>query len=329
MMREKVLQALQESGDYLSGEALSALLGVSRTAVWKAVRALRAAGYEIESHPRVGYRLTGTPGAPTAEAVRRHLQTQQLGRSFIYRQEIDSTNREARRQAEAGAPHGLVVLAERQTAGRGRLTRHWESPAGTGIWMSLLLRPPFSPQRAPRLTLLAALAVCQALQESGVRDVGIKWPNDIMIRGKKVCGILTEMRADMDRMEWAVVGIGLNVGQRQFPAELAETASSLYLSCGRDFDRAALTAGILLAYERNYEILLAEGFAPIRAAWKENCVTLGRPVTARIFEQCWEGVAEDIDSEGSLLVRQADGELVTVLAGDVTLRIPDKEEEKP
>jgi BirA family biotin operon repressor/biotin-[acetyl-CoA-carboxylase] ligase len=313
-----VLAFLSEAGDeFVSGEAMSDKLGLSRAAVWKHVDALRAQGYRIEAVPARGYRLVGVPDRLGELELRPLLGTHEIGHALHWFKEVGSTNDVAKELAEEGAAHGEVVVAEGQTAGRGRRGRAWLSPPGLNVYLSVILRPDLPPARAPELTLLASVALCQAVRLAGV-PADIKWPNDLMVRGRKVAGVLTEIAAELDEVHWVVLGIGVNVnaGAEDFPRELRDCASSLSLECGRPVPRAAFAASLLAALEEWLDRHAAGGFEPVREAWKEMSETLGREVRIRSPGHDVEGVAEDVDEIGALLVRTQEGR-ERVLAGDV------------
>lgn len=323
---EAVLAALRaRRGEYVSGEELADLLGVSRTAVWKHVARLRAAGYPIDAGPRLGYRLAGLPDSVTAPELLDGLATRRLGRMIEFRASVTSTNEVAKRLAREGAPEGLLVVAEEQIGGKGRLGRTWLSPPGVGVWMSLVLRPPLPPYEAPRLTLVAAVAVARAMRDLTGVAAGIKWPNDIVVADRKVCGILTELEAEWDRVAFAVLGIGINANTppQQFPADLQATATSLLAASGQPVRRAALIQAILAGLEEGYDLMLAGRFDAVLVRWRELSATLGRRVRVLPVapgQPAVAGVAEAVDPEGALLIRLGTGELVRVLAGEVSLR---------
>jgi BirA family biotin operon repressor/biotin-[acetyl-CoA-carboxylase] ligase len=317
---ELVLAFLAEAADdFVSGEAISDKLGLSRAAVWKHVNALRGQGYRIEAVPARGYRLAEIPDRLGALEIGPLLNTHDLGQELHCFDELPSTNDRARELADAGADHGEVVVAESQTAGRGRRGRSWASPSGRNLYLSAILRPALPPHRAPELTLVASVAACEACRRAGV-EAGIKWPNDVLVGGRKVAGILTELSAEPDAVHWVVLGIGVNLNSQveDFPAELRTVATSLAVERGQPVPRALFTAALLSELEHWLDRHAAEGFGPIRAAWRERSVTLGREV--RIDAEGGEiaGVAEDIDETGALLVRGREG-LSRVVSGDVRL----------
>ncbi len=312
------LVAAGEAGDaFVSGEVISERLGLSRAAVWKHVKALRDQGYRIEAAPARGYRLNESPDRLGALELRPLIRTRRLGKTLHVFPELGSTNDEARSRAEKGAADGEVVLAEAQSAGRGRRGRSWSSPPGKNVYLSVILRPDLPPARAPELTLLASVALCDQIRAEGV-DAGIKWPNDELAGGRKLAGILTELATDPERVQWVVLGMGVNVNAEpgDLPEELRPLATSLAGELGRPVARAPFVTGLLATLEGWLDRHAAEGFGPVRAAWRERSHTLGREVRARVGEREVEGVAEDIDETGALLVR-ARGKLERVLAGDV------------
>ena len=318
---ERILQQLRaEPGTWTSGERLSRELGVSRSAVWKHVRALRRDGYGIDSSPRKGYRLTGTPPWLLPAEIREGLRTRVFGRGEIaYHRETDSTNTRAKALAASGAPEGTVVIAETQTGGRGRKGRTWFSPAGEGVYLSLILRPPISPVEAPKITLIAGIAVAESLlARLADLDVHIKWPNDVLVGRKKVAGILTEISSDMDRVGFVVSGVGLNANGRRFPEEIEPVATSLALETGGPApDRAALVRGFLERYEHWYDLFLREGAPPVLDRWKALSRTLGSRVAVDGPGGRVTGVAREIDRDGGLLVEDEQGKVHAVFSGDV------------
>jgi BirA family biotin operon repressor/biotin-[acetyl-CoA-carboxylase] ligase len=319
---ELVLTFLAEAGEsFVSGEAISDKLGLSRAAVWKHVEALRGQGYRIEAVPARGYRLAEVPDRLGPLELRPLLNTHDIGRDIYWYEELGSTSDRAKELADDGAEHGAVVIAESQTAGRGRRGRVWASPPRRNLTFSVVLRPDLPPARAPELTLVASIAVCEALRQAGV-DAGIKWPNDVLVGGRKIAGILTELAAEPDRVHWVVLGVGVNVNARaeDFPPELREHATSLFLERG-PAPRALFAAACLTALEEWLDRHAEEGFAAIRAAWRERNVTLGRQVLVRADGRDVEGVAVDLDEQGALLVRDGAG-LQRILSGDVTLLRP-------
>ena len=313
--RDDVFRLLLEAGDFISGEALSDKLGVSRAAVWKHVKGLQSEGYTIEAVRNRGYRLL--PNGVRQEELLPYLQTKWLGREYKYLAEVDSTNIAAKSWAAQNAPNGAVVVADLQTQGRGRLGRAWSSPSGTGLWLSLVLRPRLEPERAPQISLTTAVGACAALQALGYQ-AGIKWPNDIYIGGRKICGMLTEMHGSMESVEWVVVGIGINCLNKDLPPEIQDVATSLALAePEKQVIRAQVAAELLNQLEKYYTILYEQGFAEIRRVWLENNITLGKRVKISTLDETFFGEALDMQEDGALLVKREDGQNFSLVTGDV------------
>lgn len=304
------------TGESVSGETLARELGVTRAAVWKQISALREVGFVVESAGRSGYRLVSCPDSLLPAVVRQGLMTEWAGREIEHYESLPSTNRLARQRAAEGAPQGLLILAETQTEGRGRRGRGWITPAGEGIAMSLLLRPEAHPSGVASLSLVTALAAAEAIEEAANLPARIKWPNDIVIYGKKVSGILLEMDADEERVRSVVCGVGINVHQKEFPEELRETASSLDLLSGKLQCRAAVVRAFLARMEADLPLLGSPAFL---SAYRARSATLGAEVRVISPEQSFEGRARDFSQSGSLLVETEAG-LREVLAGDVSVR---------
>jgi len=316
---ELILGLLVEGGaEFVSGEALSGKLGLSRTAVWKVVNALRRKGYRIEAVPSRGYRLVEAPDRLTSLELLPRLETHDLGRVVHAFDEVDSTNAVAFRLAVEGAEHGELVVAERQSQGRGRRGRSWSSPGGLNLYASFILRPELLPQRAPELTLVAALAVAESLRAAGA-PADIKWPNDLLVEGRKISGILTELSADPDRVQFVVLGVGVNLNARlaDFPPDVQEVATSLLEVTGRPVARAAFTAGLCRRLEDWLDVHASEGFRPVRERWRALSSTLGQEVLVKAERREIRGVAVDVDEDGALRVRTEEGTEERVLAGDV------------
>lgn len=322
---EMILTFLAEGGDdFVSGVVLSDKLGLSRTAVWKYVEQLRRLGYRIEAQASRGYRLVEVPDRLTWLELAPLLGTRELGRTLHFYESLGSTNAEAFGLAQEGAFHGELVVAERQTDGRGRRGRAWASPPGKNLYASLVLRPELPPQRAPEVTLVAAVALAETLREAGVH-ASIKWPNDLLVEGKKVAGILTELSADTERVHFIVLGVGVNLNAtpQDFPPEVAALATSAMLARNQKVPRALFTAALLTKLEAWLDTWTQEGFGPVRDAWRQLSSTLGVEVLVRGEQQELRGLAEDIDESGALLLRVGD-KLERVLAGDVEQLRPRK-----
>lgn len=320
-MKSEILKLLKESDGYLSGQQLCEQFQVSRTAVWKVMDQLKKEGYEIEAVPRKGYRLVESPDVLSAAELESLRYTQWAGKKVMFFKETDSTNMQAKSGGEKGDPHGTLFVAESQNAGRGRRGRSWESPAGESIYMSLLLRPELPPVKAPMLTLVMALAVARAIREQTGAEALIKWPNDIVVDGKKLCGILTEMSTEMTYINYVVIGVGINVNQNQFSEELKERATSLKLEEGRAFRRSAIIASALEWFETYYEQFRKDGnLAGLQNAYNELLVNRGRQVQILEPENHYEAYASGINDAGELVVTLEDGSVRNIFAGEVSVR---------
>ena len=327
-MKEKILRALREhQNGYVSGAALCEQFGVSRQAVWKNITALKENGYEIESVSNKGYRLISSPDKLYAPDILSRISDSCLCKKVECFESLDSTNIKAKQLAELGEEEGALVVAEEQTAGKGRRGRGWASEAGTGIYMTLLLRPKLSPHRVSGLTLLAALAVTQAIREVCGVEARIKWPNDVIIAKKKICGILTEMSSEENYIHYVVVGIGINVNAEAFPKEIEDIATSVFLQTGSKVNRCELTASVVQHFCRYYEAFCKE--QDLRSVIEEyDAVLANRDKEVKVYygmvehatpEQTDTGIARGIDSEGALLV-EIDGSIKRILSGEVSVR---------
>ena len=324
MSREDVLSQLRESGEtYLSGAAMSRALGVSRAAVWKAVEALRGEGYEIDSAPNRGYRLQYAPDLVREGELTGPLSGCLLGRELVCLDTIDSTNTECKRRALAGAPEGLVVTADEQTGGRGRLGRTFQSPKGKGLYLSVLLRPKLPPQEVADFTAWAAVAVCDAVEEVCAVRPGIKWTNDVVLKGKKLAGILTELglESETNALQYLVVGIGINVNQtpEDFSPEVREMASSLRSMLGRPVRRAELAAAVLRALDGAYRDFPQDRETCLEK-YRAGCVTVGRQVQLVTPVSRQEARALAVDDRFRLIVELPDGTRKALSAGEVSVR---------
>ncbi len=328
-MKTKILQVLRQNQEtYVSGQELCEKFGVSRTAVWKAIKQLKEAGYEIKAVQNRGYRLITVPDILSQSEIVSQLHTKWLGHNIRYFEVVDSTNAQAKRIAESTDRadwHGTVVVADTQTAGRGRRGRTWSSPCGTGLFFSILIKPEIEPGNASMLTLVKGMATVKGIAEVTGMQPQIKWPNDVVINGRKMVGILTEMSAQIDYVNHIVVGTGINVHQEEFPEEIAQTATSLKLELQRQgkeeqISRAQLLGAVLTHFERYYEIFLkTQDLSALMEEYNDMLVNCGRSV--RVLDPLgeYEGTALGIDERGQLLVER-DGEISKISSGEVSVR---------
>lgn len=305
----------------VSGEELSRILNVSRTAIWKHIKNLRSQGYHIEAKRSSGYSLVSAPDVLTNAAITAALSTRCLGRNVICLPETGSTNVEAYRLAEEGAPEGTVLIADAQCKGKGRLGRIWHSPAGVNLYCSLILRPPIMPVDAFQLTFLSAVAVARAIEKTISINPLIKWPNDILLNGKKVAGLLNEMSAETERVNFVILGIGVNLNMLpdQYPDDLRHPATSLLVESGSPVNRLGFVRTLLESLDSLYSGYIDHGYQPVRDEWVARCGMIGRRIAVNAPAEEIDGVAEGIDESGALLVRKDSGSIVRVLAGDVKI----------
>jgi BirA family biotin operon repressor/biotin-[acetyl-CoA-carboxylase] ligase len=319
-MDVKILQLLrQHAADFLSGEEIARRLKVTRTTVWKRIKELEQMGYEIEASTRSGYRLVSSPDLLAPWEVEPLLRTKRLGKKVHYFQTLDSTNAMAYQLALRGSREGDVIVAESQENGRGRLGRQWFSPPFLNLYVSVILRPEIPPNQAPLLTLMAAVAAAETLgQFSGQKPV-IKWPNDILLRNRKIAGLLNEMHSEVDLVHFVILGMGvnLNVDTENFPPEIRPLATSLKRETGEAVPRKAFFSTLLLNLERWYDTFLNEGGRPVLEAWRDWARVKGKKVRVASFGEVLTGTAIDIDSDGALILRTKDGKQKRVVAGDV------------
>lgn len=319
-MKTELLKLLRETDGYVSGQELCEKFGVSRTAVWKTINQLKEAGYEIEAVQNKGYHLVSAPDTLSESELQSIRKTEWAGCEISYHDTIDSTNVFAKQLAEEGHPNGTLVVANQQVAGRGRRGRNWESQAGTTISMTLVLKPDINPNNASMITLVSAMAVVKAIQKVTGERALIKWPNDIVMNGKKICGILTEMSAQFDYVNHIVVGIGINVHNTTFPEEIAEMASSLFLETGKHFNRASLIEATLEAFEEYYAIYLeTEDLSGLVKEYNENLVNVNQNVRVLDPQEPFEGKAMGITAKGELIVDTWESRKL-VSSGEVSVR---------
>jgi len=319
-MTNEILKYLKEQ-EYISGEVLAKKFSVSRVAIWKQIQRLKNTGYKIIADQNLGYCLISRPDLLLPQEIKNGLSTVYIGQKICYFPELESTNiiakEKALRRAE-GINEGTVIIAERQSAGKGRLGRRWFSPAG-GIWLSIILYPQLSPSYIPRITLMTAVAIVKAIERFAQIKAQIKWPNDILINKKKVCGILTEMSAELDMINWVVVGIGINVNvdHWEFPEDIQEKTISLKEFLGEEISRVRLAQIFLEEFEKYYERLKRREFSSILKECKSYSHTLGKKIRIDIGEQVIVGEAININEEGALIIKKEDEELIEIISGTI------------
>lgn len=318
-----ILSALRNAGTgAVSGAELSHRLGVSRAAIWARIEELRRLGYDIEAGPHRGYRLLSSPDVLHADDLLSRLgPTQVIGRDIRVFQSTTSTNDVVEKLARDGVPEGVVVFADTQTRGRGRLGRNWVSPPGKGLWFSVLLRPDLRPQQATQLTVASATALERAITAASGLQPEIKWPNDVLIGGRKVAGILTELNAELDHVKYVILGIGVNVNLNpgELPQDLRKIATSLKAALGKPVSRPELAAAILRELDEDYARVRSGRFADVAEEWAARCSTLGHEVVIRVGHRQVRGRAETLGEDGALLLRTEHGHLERIIGGDVTL----------
>lgn len=320
-MKTEILKLLRKADGYVSGQQICEQLDVSRTAVWKVIRQLKEEGYQIEAVRNRGYRIVEVPDVLTGEELKSLMQTQWVGRNIVYYPETDSTNLRIRELGDAGAPHGTLAVADMQTAGRGRRGRTWESPPGSSIYMSILLRPDIIPGAAPMLTLVMACSVAEGISDCENVDVRIKWPNDVIAGGKKLVGILTEMSTQIDYINHVTIGVGINVNMTEFPENIRDTATSLRLETGHKVRRAPLIAAIMKRFEENYAVFLkTQDMSGLMEKYSGMLINLDRDVLVLGAEDSYKAHALGIDRQGELIVRREDGTEEKIYAGEVSVR---------
>jgi BirA family biotin operon repressor/biotin-[acetyl-CoA-carboxylase] ligase len=319
----QILTALRAAGDgAFSGAELSQKLRVSRAAIWARIEDLRSLGYDIEASPHRGYRLVSAPDVLHADDLISRLgKTKVIGRDIRVFQETTSTNDVIDKLARDGVKEGVVVFAESQTRGRGRLGRRWLSPAKRGLWFSVLLRPDLRPQETTRLTVASATALRRAIASQTDLQPEIKWPNDLLIQGKKVAGILTELSAELDHVKYIILGIGVdvNLSPGDLPAELRKVATSLRTELGKPVSRPELAVAILRELDHDYSRIASGQFAAVADEWEEHGTTIGQKVVIRTGNREIRGRAESLGEDGELLLRTEHGHLERIVGGDVTL----------
>jgi BirA family biotin operon repressor/biotin-[acetyl-CoA-carboxylase] ligase len=320
MYKEKILNLLRSScSGFISGEDLARKCGISRTMVWKHIKSLEREGFGIEAVPSQGYKITTKPDILRPSDIKPGLRTTVIGKKIQFLSEVASTNTLAMEMAADGTPEGTVVIAETQTGGKGRLGRKWISPKGN-LYLSVVLRPNIPMHKAPLVTLIGAVAVVSAIRTTCGLEAGIKWPNDILISGKKIGGLLTEMSAEQDRIRHIVLGIGVDVNMEmvELPPEVRSLTTTLAAEVGAKINRIALLQRVLRDLEHWYQKFLKND-EDVLEAWKKLNVTVGNRITVSGAGEALDGLAQGIDRDGRLIVRLDDGTIRMVAAGDVTI----------
>lgn len=322
-MKDKIIKRFLLSGGMpISGQQLADEMGISRTAIWKHLQTLQEEGYEFEIIKKKGYRLMTIPDKVDAARIASYLTTSRFGRQIYYYDEVDSTQKIAHKLAREGAEDGTVVIAEQQTAGKGRMQRPWDSQKGKGIWMTVIIKPNILPHQAPQFTLVTAVSIVQALKSLYKNFTPeIKWPNDILVSGKKCTGILTEMLAEMDAIQGLLIGIGINVNHKQedFPEEIQSIATSVAIEEGHAVDRAELVATILKYLEHYSDEYVKNGFHDIKKIWEESSCTIGQRIKATTLREVIVGQAVGITNEGVLEIQLDNGEMKRVYSADIEI----------
>ncbi len=319
-MKAEILALLRDRQDYVSGQELCRRFGVSRTAVWKAIGQLKKEGYHIQAVQNRGYLLEQEELFGQHELESR-MDTEWAGHPVSWYETLGSTNLQAKLDAENGAENGALIVADMQTAGRGRRGRTWNSPPGTNLYFTLILKPQIAPDQASMLTPLMGLAVAEGIRETCGLQTGIKWPNDVVIDGRKVCGILAEMSVEREFIHYVVVGVGINVGLQSFPEQVADTAVCLQEKCGGKVSRAELLVNVLKAFERYYAVFRKTGdLSDLRQMYGNLLVSRDKEVRVLDPKGEYQGIARGINETGELLVEKEDGVVTAVYAGEVSVR---------
>ena len=320
-MKSEILRLLKENDTYISGQQLCEQFQVSRTAIWKVIDQLKKEGYQIEAVRNKGYRLIESPDVMSKAEIDSLVDTKWAGKNVIYYDETDSTNNRAKEAGNNKEPHGTLFVADMQMAGKGRRGRVWKSPSGSSIYMTILLYPDISPVKAPQLTLIMAIAVAEGIREVTGLETKIKWPNDIVVNGKKICGILTEMGTNGVKINYVLIGVGINVNLKEFPEEMQDKATSLILEGGHEYDRNQVIAQVMKYFEINYEKFIQTcDFTHLLDDYHRILANLNQPVRVIDGDRSFEGICRGIDEKGELLVERQNKEVVKVSAGEVSVR---------
>lgn len=317
--RHKLIQLLSENEDtYISGQLLSEQLDISRNAVWKHMNELKKDGYDIEGKAKLGYKIIGYPNKISENTISWGLQTDWLGRRIVHYETTASTQRIAHELALNGAKHGTIIIADEQTDGKGRVGRHWQSEQGKGIWMSIILRPNILPYLAPQLTLLTATVLAEVIDELSDVTPQIKWPNDILIDGMKMSGILTEMQAEQDQISYVIIGMGININQdaEDFVEEVSKRATSLKIKTKQTWDMVRIIQLILQKFETKYDQFVNHGFQDVKVKWESYGFRMNEKLTITTGNETWTGIFSGIAEDGALLIER-EANIQKVYSGEI------------
>lgn len=304
--RNQLIELLYaHTSDFISGQKLADQLGLSRNAIWKHMKELEKDGYEVEARPRKGYRIVQTPKKTSENTIKWGLDTDWLGKSIIHRSTVVSTQHIAHELAREGAPHGTVVIADKQTGGKGRMNRTFHSQSDDGVWMSLLIRPHILPYLAPQLTLLTATVLAEAIDSMFDIQTQIKWPNDVLINEKKVSGILTEMHAEQDQIQYVVIGIGINLFQQSidFPEVIKSKATSIRMHTNEEIDKHLFIQSLLQTFEQQYTSFLQSGFPEVKEKWEKYGFKIGEMISIKTMKKTWSALFLGIAEDGALITQ--------------------------
>lgn len=322
--RKQLIELLSKNEEtYISGQQLSKDLNISRSAVWKHMKKLEQDGYDIEGIPRKGYRIKQHPDKVTPHTLQWGLDTAWLGQNIHHYPSVTSTQTIAHQLAQEGAEHGSVIIADEQTKGRGRLSKSWYSAKSEGIWMSIILRPEqIQPQQAPQLTLLTATVLAEVLTNNCHIAPKIKWPNDILVNNRKLSGILTEMQAEQDRIQYIILGIGMNVNQQNstLPDDIREIATSLSIESGQQWQLQPIIQQILQSLEKAYNLFITEGFSSAKKTWEQYAFRLGDVMKIKTLNEEWNGKLLGIEKDGALRFEDEEGTIHTLYSAEIDWR---------
>lgn len=318
--RNKLIKILEENKDvFISGQLLSEKLGVSRNSIWKQMNNLEKAGYEIEAKPKIGYRISGSSDILNEYTLQWGLDTSWIGKRIIHKERVASTQTLAHQLAQDGSEHGTIIVTDEQTAGKGRVGREWHSSKSKGIWMSIILRPSILPYLAPQLTLLTATVIADVIHSYTKIKPQIKWPNDILINGKKVAGILTEMQAEQDQIQYVVIGIGLNVNQTlaDFPVDLGTKATSIQIETKKEWVIKSIVQKLLVMFEERFTHYLDTGFPDVKNKWEGYGYKMGEQIWIKTAKDRWQAIFMGIAEDGALLIKRNEEEIERIYSAEI------------